>query len=91
MKELIQTYTERFEHEGESYAIHAYGEQRVGGTWEGWIEFHPMKGSGQILSTLRETTQPDRAALVYWASGLEPLYFEGALQRAVDQQNVPSP
>ena len=32
--------------------------------------------------TGRETTQPDRGALEYWASGLEPLYFEGAFDRA---------
>jgi hypothetical protein len=29
-----------------------------------------------------ETTQPDRAALEYWASGIEPIYLDGALARA---------
>jgi hypothetical protein len=34
------------------------------------------------LRTERETTQPDKAVLEYWATGLEPIYFEGALARA---------
>jgi hypothetical protein len=50
--------------------------------WEGWIEFHPANGSGSVLRTGRETTQPNLAALEYWADGLEPIYFEGALARA---------
>jgi hypothetical protein len=36
----------------------------------------------QILHTDRETSQPNRAALEYWADGLEPVYLEGALARA---------
>jgi hypothetical protein len=30
-----------------------------------------------------ETTQPNREALAYWASGIEPVYLEGALERAI--------
>jgi hypothetical protein len=30
-----------------------------------------------------ETTQPNREALTYWASGIEPVYLEGALERAI--------
>ena len=30
-----------------------------------------------------ETTQPNLEALRYWASGLEPVYLEGALERAI--------
>jgi hypothetical protein len=30
-----------------------------------------------------ETTQPNREALAYWASGVEPVYLEGALGRAI--------
>jgi hypothetical protein len=51
------------------------------GTWEGWIEF--VTELGQRVVTDRETTQPNRQAVVYWATGLEPVYLEGALQRAV--------
>lgn len=33
--------------------------------------------------TRRETTQPSRDALRYWATGLEPTYLQGALERAL--------
>jgi hypothetical protein len=49
--------------------------------WEGWLEFQPLDG-GLPRRTGRETTQPNRDALIYWASGLEPIYFEGAFERA---------
>jgi hypothetical protein len=32
--------------------------------------------------TGQETSQPDRKALEYWATGLEAVYLEGALARA---------
>ena len=32
--------------------------------------------------TSRETTQPSRLALRYWALGLDEVYFDGALERA---------
>jgi hypothetical protein len=34
------------------------------------------------LRTDRETSQPNREALEYWSTGLEPVYIEGAFQRA---------
>jgi hypothetical protein len=81
--EIIQQYATTVQAPGGGvYTPQVRGEQRADGTWEGWIEFHAAAGSGPILRTGRETTQPDRDALAYWASGLEPLYFEGALARA---------
>jgi hypothetical protein len=83
MAEMIQQYTPQFQDEsGATYIVMAGGEMTSGGTWEGWLEFHPVDKTKPVLSTGRETTQPDRAALEYWASGLEPLYFEGAFARA---------
>jgi len=81
MAELIQTYAEVVrESGGGEYTAHACGEEREDGTWEGWVEFH--SASGEVRRTGRETTQPDRAALAYWASGLEPVYLDGAFARA---------
>ena len=81
--ELIQQYTELIQTpDGRVYTAEAHGAGRDDGTWEGWIEFHPVGGSGAVLRTERETSQPDRGALAYWASGLEPLYFDGAFSRA---------
>ena len=83
MSELIQRYASQVrDAEGATYEVSAHGEQAAGGTWEGWLEFHPSDASKPALRTGRETTQPDRRALEYWASGLEPLYFDGAFARA---------
>ena len=82
MAELIQEFAEVVrDARGKEYVASVYGEER-GGNWEGWIEFRPLAGVGTALRTGRETTQPDRGALEYWATGLEPVYLEGALARA---------
>jgi hypothetical protein len=82
MRELIHRHTAHVRGDDErTYEAYVYGQQRVDGTWIGWIEFVPLEG-GPLLRTTRETSQPDHDALVYWAGGLEPLYLEGALTRA---------
>jgi len=68
--------------DGSEYEARVYGAQRDDRTWEGWIEFHPVDGNGPVLRTGQETSQPNRVTLDYWASGLEPVYLEGALVRA---------
>ena len=83
MAELIHEHTARVQDSrGISYKALVYGEERRDGTWAGWIEFHSPSPDAQALSTGIESTQPDRAALIYWAQGLEPVYLEGALDRA---------
>ena len=67
--------------DGVVYRAEAWGDQRHDGRFEGWLRFIPPDGRG-ILSTGRETTQSSRGALVYWATGLEPVYLEGAFERA---------
>jgi len=56
--------------------------------WEGWVEFDPVDG-GPTIRTPRETTQPNRADAEYWATGLEPVYLEGALDRALAEPLQP--
>lgn len=83
MPELIHEYSYLYRSEsGKAYAMRAWGEARGDGTWEGWLEFLPTDNGGAALRTGRETTQPNRDAVAYWASGLEPVYFEGAFVRA---------
>jgi hypothetical protein len=67
---------------GATYTARTYAAPQPDGTWQGWIEFRPVDGRGGPLRTDRETTQPNREAVEYWASGLEPVYFEGAFERA---------
>ena len=51
--------------------------------WEGWLEFLPAGGEDhEPIRTGRETEQPKRSDLMYWAQGLTQVYLEGALQRA---------
>ena len=81
MAELIQTYAEVLrDARGVEFVASAHGEERADGNWEGWIEFRPAAGG--VRRTGRETTQPNREALRYWASGLEPIYLDGAFARA---------
>jgi hypothetical protein len=68
---------------GHIYDVFIYGEPRADDTWEGWIEFLPINESLLARRTGRETTQSNRAALAYWATGLEPLYIAGAFERAI--------
>ena len=68
---------------GETYHVRACGSALDGVRWQGWLEFEPVDG-GETLRTSRETTQPDRAATIYWASGLTLVYIEGALNRALN-------
>jgi hypothetical protein len=69
--------------DGSSYRADTWGERRDDGTWWGWLEFTPREG-GDVMVTGQETSQPNRDALAYWATGLEPVYLEGALLRARD-------
>jgi hypothetical protein len=65
---------------GVPYRVSAFAEPE-GNVWGAWLEFEPADG-GAPLDTDRETTQPNLDAVAYWASGLEPVYLEGALGRA---------
>jgi hypothetical protein len=60
-----------------------YADEQRDGTWHGRIEFRSAEGAA--VTTDRETTQSNRAGVAYWAEGLEPVFLEGALNRAVDR------
>lgn len=80
--ELIRRHEDQVKDDaGHVYDVLIYGEV-VGNTWEGWIDFVPLSAVLPSRRTARETTQPDRNALEYWATGLEPLYLAGAFERA---------
>lgn len=66
--------------DGTLYHARVYAEERDD-IWAGSIEFVPS-GGGAARWTGVETTQPSRDAVIYWASGLEAVYLEGALARA---------
>ncbi len=82
MSERIEKFSTVVRQDGVIYEVEAVGATTAQGLWEGWLEFSPADATLPVLRTERETTQPNKQALQYWASGLEPVYFEGALGRA---------
>lgn len=66
---------------GVRYFPRAIGRQRRDGLWEGWLEFVSL-GDARSIESGRETTQPNRRDLEYWAQGLTRAYLQGALGRA---------
>ena len=68
--------------DGAAYAPRACAREAEDGRWEGWIEFSELD-SGAVIQTARETTQPTRDGVMYWATGLTRVYLEGALARAM--------
>lgn len=83
MAELLQEYASTVIGPDDTiYTVRSYGEERLDGTWIGWLEFHPTDLTEPVLRTDQETSQPNRTAVEYWATGLEPVYFEGAFERA---------
>jgi hypothetical protein len=78
---LVQFDSPVEEENGRRYSAQVCGRKAEDGLWHGWIEFDPVDGS-PVLRTPRETSQPNRADLEYWATGLTAAYLEGALERA---------
>jgi hypothetical protein len=68
--------------QGVAYRAEIWADRQRDGTWAGWIEFAPIHANAPVLRTERETTQPNRRAVEYWASGIEPVYLWGAFERA---------
>jgi len=89
MAEALVRFTELVRDDDNiSYRAQASGLAGPDGLWEGWIEF--IEENGRALRTPRETTQPNRDALLYWAEGLTAAYLEGALRRALDALREPT-
>ncbi len=76
--------------QGTPYDLAVVYAERQGVTWAGWIEFVSVDGD-RVVRTDRETTQSSLQGVTYWATGLEPLYFEGALDRAARRTSDPRP
>lgn len=84
MAALLRTFEERVtDPVGRKYRPRVCGWERDDGLWEGWLEFVPEDGSA-VLRSERETTQPNRTGVEYWAGGLTPVYAEGALARTLE-------
>jgi hypothetical protein len=84
MAEVFVEFTEPvIARDGSAYIARACGAPSDFGRWQGWLEFVPVDG-GEVVRSSRETTQPNREDTAYWATGLTPVYLEGALERALN-------
>jgi len=79
---LVEFHAHITSADGVVYTARACGGEMPDGRWQGWVEFTPL-GGGRSIRSGRETTQPNRRDTEYWASGLTPIYLEGALARAL--------
>ena len=83
MAEVLVEYSDVVISAGTSrYMARACGTAVASGQWQGWLEFIDVD-TGDAVRSPRETTQPNRTDTIYWATGLTPIYLEGALQRAL--------
>jgi hypothetical protein len=81
---LVRYVAEVLDDDGTRWTPQACGGIADDGLWEGWIEF--VSGD-RAIRTGRETEQPSRDMVMYWAQGLTATYLEGALARATRQRN----
>jgi hypothetical protein len=65
-----------------------YAEPNGRTTWAGFIEFVPSKGN-HAVRTGHETTQSNIEGVAYWGTGLEIVYLDGALSRALRRSGAP--
>ena len=83
MAKVLRTFDEPIRDESGSYHGRVVGRRADDGMWEGWLEFVPEDGTtSEPLVTPVESRQPEHEHLAYWATGLTPIYAEGALSRA---------
>ena len=79
---VLLTYGERLvDADGTEYVVRAAGGQRPDGVWVGWLEF-VTAGGRRVRRIGQETPQHRWEVLSYWATGLEPVYLQGASPRA---------
>ena len=86
MAEVLVRYTAVVrDGDGKFWIPQACGGVAKDGLWEGWIEF---VSDDRAIRTGRETEQPNRDAIMYWAQGLTSAYLEGALARATTTRTI---
>lgn len=86
MAEVLVEYESLVIHDHIAYRARAVG-RLAGHMWEGWLEFIPQNGDSLLVSGV-ESTQPERDHLIYWATGLTPIYLQGALVRAMQPVRI---
>src|SRR6478672_6865236 len=87
MAEVLVDFASNVASGSDTYHPRAIGRLADDGMWEGWLEFLPV-GAGEPAIGPVESRQPERDHLIYWATGLTPVFLEGALRRALKAPTV---
>jgi hypothetical protein len=87
MAEVLTSYAEPVLDDSGRYHARAIGRLAEEKMWEGWLEFEPLDGGSVIVGAV-ESRQPEAHDLAYWATGLTPVFLEGALKRALNPLTV---
>lgn len=83
MTEVLVAFDEPIRNESGTYHARVVGRLAEDAMWEGWFEFEDMSDPGaKLLVSPVESRHREREQLEYWATGLTPVYAEGALHRA---------
>jgi len=82
MAEVLLAFDTPVADETGQYHARVVGRCADDAMWEGWLEFDPVGREGRTIVGPVESRQPQREYLSYWATGLTPVYLEGALRRA---------
>ena len=82
MAEVLRAFDGPVSDTSGEYGARAVGRRADDGMWEGWLEFVPIGKNRDVVVGAVESRQPEKDHLVYWASGLTPVFLEGALARA---------
>ena len=90
MKELVhERLLELHDGQGTPFRrVLVYAERQPAGLWVAWVEFVSASGD-KVVQTGRETTQSTLRGVAGWATGLQPAYFESALDRALRRAGPP--
>jgi len=82
MAEVLRTFDTAVSDGTQDYLARAVGREAADGMWEGWMEFVPSAEGAEVIVGGVESRQPAKEHLAYWASGLTPVFLEGAFERA---------
>lgn len=85
----IHTLPETVELDGRVFRAKVFGDEQWDGCWHGFIAFFPKGKRGQLVATDRDTVQPNKTALSWWAGGLTTDYLRHALKRALFLEHHP--
>jgi hypothetical protein len=88
MPEVLMTFEQPVSHYTGRYTARAIARRGDDGMWQGWLEFEPLDEQRPVIIGPVESTQPEREYVRYWATGLSPVFLEGALSRALSRPTV---